>query len=97
MSAPVIGKAAVVGRKLGKLVLPIVEPLNLAVDEDDVRHPPFHLIIEVAAMGIDNGHALLAGWNALMSIASPHLVPRVIERHDRVSRSVLLRDAREPA
>jgi hypothetical protein len=76
---------------------PIVEPVNLAVDEDDVRPPAFHLIIEVAAIGIDNGHALLAGSNALMSIASLHLVSRVIERHDRVSRSALLRDAREPA
>jgi hypothetical protein len=65
MATPVVGEAAVVGRKLGELVLPVFQPVDLAVNEDEVRAVALHLVVEVAAVGVDQGHALLAGRQPL--------------------------------
>src|SRR5262249_60681614 len=65
MATAVVGEAAMVGRELGQLVLPVFQPMDLAVDEDKVGTSALHLIIEVAAVGVDQRHALLAGLEAL--------------------------------
>src|SRR5262249_4329006 len=57
MPTPVVGEAAMVGRKLCDLVLPVFQPMDFAVDEDEIGPAALHFIVEVATVGVDQGHA----------------------------------------
>jgi hypothetical protein len=37
-------------------MFPVFEPMDLAVDEDEVGTPPLELVVEVAAIRLDGGH-----------------------------------------
>src|SRR5262249_49035981 len=92
MATPIVGEAAMVGRELGQLVLPVFQPMDLAVDEDKVGTSALHLIIEVAAVGVDQRHALLAGreslsWPRTTGEAQRWARGRSVTRGCRVSRT----------
>ena len=59
VSAAVVGEAAMIGGEFRELVFPIFEPVDFTVNEDQVAALAFHLIMEVAAICLDQGHALL--------------------------------------
>ena len=54
--APVVGEAAVIAREVRELMFPVFEPVDLAVDEDEVAPLPLELVVEVAAIRLDGRH-----------------------------------------
>src|SRR5262249_21654355 len=68
VTAAVVSEAAMVGRELRELVLPIFEPVDFTVNENHVAALACHLVMEVAAIRLDQRHALLTcrrGWRRL--------------------------------
>jgi hypothetical protein len=71
------------------LVLPVLEPVELAVDEDEAGTLPLQVVVEVAAIRLDGGHAVgLAGKASSRTIESA--APPV-----NVARDASLPDLRE--
>ncbi len=60
--APVVGEAAMIAREFRDLVFPVLEAVDLAVDEDEVGTLAPELVVEVAAIRVDGRHDIgLAG------------------------------------
>ena len=57
MLAPIIGKAAIFACEIGDLVFPVFKPMNLAMDEDEVRALSLKLIVKIAAIRLNGRHA----------------------------------------
>src|SRR6185369_2147962 len=60
VAAAVIGQAAMVGREVRKLVLPVFHAMDFAMDENHVGALALLLVIEIAAVGIDDRHGRCA-------------------------------------
>ena len=64
VATPVVGEAAVIAREFGDLMFPVFEPVDLAVDEDEVGPLPLELVVEVAAIRLDGRHEV-ALWGTI--------------------------------
>ena len=45
-----------IARKVRELMFPVFEPVDLAVDEDEVGPLPLELVVKVAAVRLDGRH-----------------------------------------
>src|SRR5262245_59926179 len=58
VATAIVGKAAVIAGKFRNLIFPIVEPVDLAVDEHEVGPLSCELVVEVAAIGAGGRHEI---------------------------------------